>query len=410
MRETLVGEEYSFLHPQSHTTEDTMPFVSKEMRKVQRAMEKEEEQLKREAALAAWAELRKEEEEHHQLKRQYLYTMESQILSEIDRELQAFMADLDRRLEEKIQRQENETAFQRRYQAVCDRDKCIAVITTTPGAVVIQTEDVIARVHGYKILRHELGRGKIAVIYKAEGPNGQTGLACKMSTISALPPDQINRYLSSMPIQRYLKEHSNSHISPIYDIFQTSDKVYVFTEAACMDMLRKIKMEGPFTESQALHWGKQIAEGLAYLHSIGVAHERIRPGHVLLDANGNAKLAGFGWCVVYYDPCRQEMVKQRGSSTQKYHHFYAPEVMKDDFYFPQMADIWSLGTFIHTMLTKDWPFEKECLFPHDKQWKLSFKRTNVPLSNTVYDILSKCFVEDPVQRADIYDVLCSFPQ
>lgn len=273
-------------------------------------------------------------------------------------------------------------------------------------------EESMARKEKWKLTRQDLGRGNFAVIYKATDPEGRA-IACKVTTLKPLSNEYRTRILKSLGIQRFIKDHSHPNICSIYEIFMTAEKLYIFCEAMSTDLLKKIKKEAPFKEETALSIGKDVAEGLAYLHSLGIAHERIRPGHVLLDespaGSGRAKITGLGWATVFFDPEKHSLIPSQGSKKQKFHHFFAPEVMKDAPYDASIADIWSLGTLINVMLTKDWPFEQHNPHPRSVMWKLSFKKARVDLSDTVYNILNKCYSEDPASRGDIFDVLHAFP-
>ena len=84
--------------------------------------------------------------------------------------------------------------------------------------------------------------------------------------------------------------------------------------------------------------------------------------------------------------------------------------MKDDPYDPSVADIWSFGVLLAILLTKEWPFEAHSKHSKDLEWKLMFKKNGVPLTDTIYTILSKCFIYKQNERPGILDVLNSFPE
>ena len=51
---------------------------------------------------------------------------------------------------------------------------------------------------------------------------------------------------------------------------------------------------GPVPVAEAVDWGRQLAEALAYIHSEGVVHRDLKPENVLVSKEGRLKLADFG--------------------------------------------------------------------------------------------------------------------
>ena len=48
------------------------------------------------------------------------------------------------------------------------------------------------------------------------------------------------------------------------------------------------------TEKAAKYLFKQIMQGMAYMHSIGVVHRDIKLDNIMLDGHGNIKIGDFG--------------------------------------------------------------------------------------------------------------------
>ncbi|GLC66066.1 hypothetical protein PLESTF_000377900 [Pleodorina starrii] len=104
---------------------------------------------------------------------------------------------------------------------------------------------------------------------------------------------------------------------------------------------------------EVLQLCRDVAEGLAHLHRFGVLHRDLKPGNVLLDSRGRAKIADFGISRLQ-DPARSWIsVTAPGAGTINY---MAPELFNgkrvDD-----RADIYSLGCIMYEALTRKVPFD-----------------------------------------------------
>lgn len=94
---------------------------------------------------------------------------------------------------------------------------------------------------------------------------------------------------------------------------------------------------------------KQIMNGLAYMHSRGVAHCDIKPENILLTVNGVAKLSDFGTSAVFKTAWENEIHFSCGACGSE--PYVAPEEFLQDEYDPRDADIWAVGVLYLTMMT-----------------------------------------------------------
>lgn len=90
---------------------------------------------------------------------------------------------------------------------------------------------------------------------------------------------------------------------------------------------------------------KQVCTGVRDLHAQGIAHLDIKPENILIDSKGNAVVCDFGCS--YISNTRTKYTLQ-GRGTQSYQ---APEVRVSGQYDPFKADIYSLGTLLHVLVT-----------------------------------------------------------
>lgn len=159
---------------------------------------------------------------------------------------------------------------------------------------------------------------------------------------------------------------------------------------------------GRLGESRMGEYARQIAEGLDYLHSVGIVHCDIKGRNILLGNNG-VKIADFG-CSKWLNPARRGGV--RGASTASIGGgtpmFMAPEVAqgKEQGF---AADIWALGCTVIEMATggsSPWPYitgGPAALLYHIA---FSSESPRIPdfLSDKAKDFLEKCLRRDPSER------------
>lgn len=107
---------------------------------------------------------------------------------------------------------------------------------------------------------------------------------------------------------------------------------------------------GPVDADVACELAQRLAEALAAAHGKDVAHRDIKPGNVLLTADGEPALADFGIAVVEHLACSSQTVESLSPP------FAAPERLLGGEIDEKRADIYSLGATICFALTGVAPF------------------------------------------------------
>eukprot|EP00928_Gymnodinium_smaydae_P022667 TRINITY_DN18968_c0_g1_i1.p1 TRINITY_DN18968_c0_g1~~TRINITY_DN18968_c0_g1_i1.p1 ORF type:complete len:399 (+),score=84.76 TRINITY_DN18968_c0_g1_i1:68-1198(+) len=109
---------------------------------------------------------------------------------------------------------------------------------------------------------------------------------------------------------------------------------------------------GPYGLGLARKYTKQILEGLEFLHSERIVHRDVKGANILIDAQGDAKLADFG------ASGELESLQSTMTGGMKSIHgsifWMAPEVMK--YKAGRRSDIWSLGCTVIEMVTAEPPW------------------------------------------------------
>jgi serine/threonine protein kinase len=115
------------------------------------------------------------------------------------------------------------------------------------------------------------------------------------------------------------------------------------------DLFTYIVENGVLPEHEARELFAQILSAVHFLHSKGIVHRDLKPENVLLDEFRHAKLGDFGFCHMVG---AQTLLKTRCGSP-----FYAPpEIIARQPYDGRIADVWSLGIMLFTMVTGSLPW------------------------------------------------------
>ena len=147
-----------------------------------------------------------------------------------------------------------------------------------------------------------------------------------------------------------ISEFSCPNIIRIYDVFEENGTAYYVMEYHGHGSLSDlVKHRGKLKETEAVGYIHQVAEALRYIHERNINHLDVKPGNVLLDADGRAVLIDFGMSKRYDVDGEQTSTTPVGIS-----HGYAPlEQYKKGGVgtFSPVTDIYSLGATLYKLVT-----------------------------------------------------------
>ncbi|KAG0486202.1 hypothetical protein HPP92_008297 [Vanilla planifolia] len=140
-----------------------------------------------------------------------------------------------------------------------------------------------------------IGRGTFGHVYV--GFNSESGEMCAMKEVTLFLDDAKSKESAKQLGQEIslLRQLRHKNIVQYYGCEMVDDKLYIYLEYVSGGSIHKLLQEyGQFGEPAIRSYTKQILSGLAYLHAKKTVHRDIKGANILVDPNGQVKLADFG--------------------------------------------------------------------------------------------------------------------
>jgi len=267
----------------------------------------------------------------------------------------------------------------------------------------------------------KLGEGTYGIVYKAK--NRETGEIVALKRIRLDSEDEGVPCTAIREIS-LLKELKHPNIVRLYDVIHTEKKLTLVFEHLDQDLKKYLdECEGAIPKATMKSFLYQLLKGISYCHDHRVLHRDLKPQNLLINKNGELKLADFG------------LARAFGIPVRSYSHevvtlwYRAPDVLMGSRKYSTPIDIWSAGCIFSEMSTgrplfpgtsasdqlirifkvlgtpneKIWPsiveleeFKKSEPLPYFPPQKLNSVVTG--LDEEGYDLLAKMLQYDPQQR------------
>ncbi len=208
------------------------------------------------------------------------------------------------------------------------------------------------QIEGYEITG-VLGRGGMGVVWEGRQISLGRRVAIKfLSPALADSPEFVERFQREAAA---LARLSHPNIVTIYERGTTLAGVYFVMEyvegpggGPPVD-LRSVLKSRRLSEEEVVRISLQLAGALHYAHQMGIVHRDIKPGNVMLDRHGQAKVADFGIALVDAELTRGDLTST--SQPLGSLDYMAPEQRENASVVDARADIYSLGVLLYETLT-----------------------------------------------------------
>ncbi|GAA5860474.1 hypothetical protein JCM1840_000268 [Sporobolomyces johnsonii] len=199
----------------------------------------------------------------------------------------------------------------------------------------------------------KVGEGTYGVVYRSR--NRETGEIVALKKIRLEAEDE---GVPSTAIREIslLKEMKDDNVVRLLDITHSDTKLYLVFEYLDLDLKRYMDKVGDGDGmGPDIVKTYQLIKGVYYLHAHRILHRDLKPQNLLINKEGNLKLADFGLARAFGIPLRtytHEIVTL---------WYRAPEVLLGSRHYSTGVDMWSVGCIFAEMIMR------QPLFPGDSE-------------------------------------------
>jgi eukaryotic-like serine/threonine-protein kinase len=200
----------------------------------------------------------------------------------------------------------------------------------------------------YKILER-IGVGGMGQVFLCEHTLMRRRVAIKvLPPAKAEHPSALGRFYREARAAGAL-EHRN--IVRTHDIDQDGDLHFIVMEFVDgSNLLDVVKHFGPLHVGRATDYARQVAVGLDYAFRNGIIHRDVKPGNVMIDRYGTARILDMGLARFYQDQTDLLTVKYDDKVVLGTADYVAPEQIVNSHKVDVRADVYALGATLYFLL------------------------------------------------------------
>jgi TolB-like protein/tetratricopeptide (TPR) repeat protein/predicted Ser/Thr protein kinase len=241
---------------------------------------------------------------------------------------------------------------------IASRDECGAY-GPEKGCGMKDTDDRVlplGTILGSYRVERVLGRGGMGTVYLAYDAELRRQLALKVVTGSGAT-DLYGAMILREARSAAALNHPN--ICTIYEVGEADGLAFIAMEYVEGSPISEVLETGALPPSEAIRYGQQAADALAYAHEHGVIHRDLKAANAIVSKDGRLKLVDFGLAQRRYSAAANVSTMTSPlpvDSSGGTPYVMAPEQVRGEAA-DARTDIWALGVLLYEMVGAGKPFQ-----------------------------------------------------